>query len=133
VDRRIGDGEQLYGTDLGQQLEVPNVVVPYECLIGQHHRRHLRWARSGLLQTMNGNICQNGGYGVYSFTHGEVFYNISSIGCGTVQAFSQYWHTWSSTGINGIGVGPWSFTVSWSSEGHDWPQGSQPSNAVTPC
>jgi hypothetical protein len=69
----------------------------------------------------------------YSFYNGELFYNISSIGCGTIQAFSKYAHDWSSTTINGFGVGPWQLNVSWSSSSNRWELASQPSNAVTPC
>ncbi|MGO4255506.1 hypothetical protein [Marmoricola sp. RAF53] len=36
------------------------------------------------------------------------------------QAFAKYAHTWSTTKVNGIGVGPYSLSVSWSSSAHRW-------------
>jgi hypothetical protein len=69
----------------------------------------------------------------YSFYHGELFYDMNSIGCGSLKAYSKYLHTWSSTSIDGFSVGPYSFGIQWASSGHDWPLGSQPSSTVTPC
>jgi hypothetical protein len=71
-------------------------------------------------------------YRDYSFYHGEIFYSFSP-GCGALQAFSRYGHDWSSTTINGFGVGPWSLSISWSSSSNRWSKASGPSNAVTPC
>jgi hypothetical protein len=69
----------------------------------------------------------------YSFYHGEIFYDIGTIGCGTLQAFSKYGHDWASTTINGFSVGPWTLGLQWSSSSNRWERVSQPSTAVTPC
>jgi hypothetical protein len=69
----------------------------------------------------------------YSFANGIIYYDVSSIGCGTIQAFTKYAHTWDDTGINGIGVGPWSLSVQWANSGANWERASQPSSPVTPC
>jgi hypothetical protein len=69
----------------------------------------------------------------FNFYNGQLVYSINSPGCGSLQAFSLYAHTWNGTAVNGISVGPWSLGVSWSSSSNRWPDGSQPSNTVYPC
>jgi len=69
----------------------------------------------------------------YNFYNGNLVYEIKSVGCGTLQAFSKYAHTWKSTTVNSIGVGPYSLSVGWSSSDNKWELASQGSNAVKPC
>lgn len=69
----------------------------------------------------------------YSFYYGELFYMISNIGCGSIQAFSKYGHDWKNTTINGFSVGPWSLGISWSSSSNKWAKTSSPSTPVVPC
>ncbi len=69
----------------------------------------------------------------YSFAHGALTYQIRTIGCGPIQAFAKYAHTWSSNAVTGFGVGPWSLSVSWATSGESWERASQPSSVVTPC
>jgi hypothetical protein len=51
----------------------------------------------------------------------------------SVQAWSRYAHTWSSTAVDSIDIGKDSIGFGWHSEGHDWKIGSHPSNAVKVC
>jgi hypothetical protein len=51
----------------------------------------------------------------------------------SVQAWSRYAHTWSSTAVDSIDIGKDSIGFGWHSEGHDWKIGSHPSNAVKIC
>jgi hypothetical protein len=44
------------------------------------------------------------------------------------QAFAKYFHTWKSTSVNGIGVGPYSFSVSWSSADNHWAKAGNAGN-----
>jgi hypothetical protein len=76
------------------------------------------------------NGCTSNDYNMY---HGELFYYISTIGCGGIQAFAKYLHTWNTTTINGFGVGPWSFSVSWGGGTSHWERASAPSVNVVPC
>jgi hypothetical protein len=41
-------------------------------------------------------------------------------GCANVQAFAKYSHTWSSTGLTGVGVGPWAISFSWADSNYLW-------------
>lgn len=69
----------------------------------------------------------------YNFWWGQIVYSIDSPGCGSLQAFSKYGHTWNGTGVNvSVGV-PLSVSLSFSSTSNRWQLGSQPSNSVTPC
>ena len=68
--------------------------------------------------------------------HGEVvysFFGTKSGTCQSTQTFSSFWHTWSVTSINSIGVGPWAFSVGWISQGYSWPAGGQPGYIATVC
>lgn len=70
----------------------------------------------------------------YNFKYGSIIYYISNPGCGTLQAYAQYSHTWSSTSVNGIGVYSNGLSFSWSTTSDHWE--SSPGNggeAVTPC
>ena len=69
----------------------------------------------------------------YNVYNGTLVYEIRSIGCGVLQAFSKYGHTWSSTAVNSISVGPWSIGIGWSSTDNKWEKASAPSNAVQYC
>jgi hypothetical protein len=75
---------------------------------------------------------ENGG-SAYSWAFADLFYFIEDIGCGTIQAFAKYAHSWSSTSVNGIGVGPWSLNVQWSSSADRWEAVGPPSVAQHPC
>jgi hypothetical protein len=70
----------------------------------------------------------------YSFLSGTVYMYVRDFPCGqTIQAFAKYAHSWSSTAVNGIGVGVNSLTVQWSSSSNGWERASQPSQGLNPC
>jgi len=73
------------------------------------------------------------GSGDYSFYHGALTYTIGDIGCGVIQAFSKYGHSWTSSELTGLSVGPWSIGFQWSNSSRSWERGSLPSSEVTPC
>lgn len=50
-------------------------------------------------------------------------FGLASKGC--VQAYSKYGHAWGSTNVNGVGIGPWSISISWSSSVNRWEKSSQ--------
>jgi hypothetical protein len=69
----------------------------------------------------------------YSFYNGEIFMGITSMGCGPLQAFSRYSHTWSNVEITGVSFAPLSLGLSWSSSSNRWGKGSNNSSAVSIC
>jgi hypothetical protein len=71
-------------------------------------------------------IC--GGSNDYDFFHGYIVYTIGSIGCGALQAFSLYGHSWGGTQLSGVGVGPWSVSIEWTDWSAGWNAGSQPTS-----
>lgn len=73
------------------------------------------------------------GQNSYSWHHGYIQMNIDDIGCGTIQAFAKYAHSWSSTSVNGIGIAPWSISVQWSSTQNHWEAVGNPSSSQRPC
>jgi hypothetical protein len=69
----------------------------------------------------------------YSWHTGYILMNIKDIGCGSIQAFSRYAHSWKSTAVTGIGIGPWTVSVSWSATDSQWTAVGPPAEAVVPC
>lgn len=80
-------------------------------------------------------LCGGAGCGAldYNMYNGQIVYSINTPGCGELQAFSEYTHTWAGAAITGIGVGVDSISVSWSPTNKGWDVGSQPSTVVRPC
>jgi hypothetical protein len=74
-----------------------------------------RFCRSG-----NGGCTAND----YNFFNGSLFMSISP-GCGYLQAFPTYGHTWSSAQLTGVGVGPWSVSLSWAPDYLGWGKAGQ--------
>lgn len=64
----------------------------------------------------------------YNFFNGSLFLSITNIGCGYIQAFPKYGHTWSSASLTGLGVGPYSVSVSWSPNHLGWSKAGQSPN-----
>lgn len=70
----------------------------------------------------------------YSFYHGQLVYTIGVPGCGYLQAYSKYGHSWNSSDLSGISIGIDSVGFSWSATSNRWERGgSAPSNSVRPC
>jgi len=69
----------------------------------------------------------------YSWYHGDLYYDVSDIGCGVIQAFAKYGHGWTDTAVNGFGVGPYSLSIQWYSAEDRWAVASQPSRPLMPC
>ncbi|WP_155370514.1 hypothetical protein [Catellatospora vulcania] len=74
----------------------------------------------------------NGGW-KYDWASGQIVYSIADPGCGPLRALTVVSHNWSTTSINGVGVGPWSISVSWSPSAYGWKAVSSGSNTLTPC
>ncbi|MBV6729825.1 hypothetical protein [Nocardioides daeguensis] len=53
--------------------------------------------------------------------------------CKSVYGFASYGHTWSSTAVNGVGVGPYSISFQWSTTSNKWTAASQPGGTATVC
>lgn len=51
---------------------------------------------------------------------GTLTYSFRPLSSGCLQAFSKYGHTWASTSVNGVGVGPWSISIQWSTSSSRW-------------
>jgi hypothetical protein len=51
---------------------------------------------------------------------GTLTFSFRPLSSGCIQAFSKYGHTWSSTAVTGVGVGPWSISISWSAIDNHW-------------
>jgi hypothetical protein len=65
----------------------------------------------------------SGGRGIdYNMYSGTVTMGVNTPGCHKRDTYfyASYFHTWSSTGINSIGVASNGFVVGWTSEGHNW-------------
>lgn len=69
----------------------------------------------------------------FSFYNGQLVYSIGTPGCGQLQVFSEYGHTWSTTALTGLTIGVDNIGISWSPIANGWDNGSLPSNVVTPC
>jgi len=83
--------------------------------------------------TNGGALCVTG-YDDYSFYHGSLLYSFSNPGCGPLQAWSRYAHTWSSASITGVSLSyPAGLSISLSSTSNAWQKGSSASNQVTIC
>jgi len=67
------------------------------------------------------------GQEVISFTHTQ------TKTCKSVQGFSNYGHSWSTTSLSGFSIGVYSIGFSWTSAGHDWASQSQPGGVATVC
>ncbi|MEV4723577.1 hypothetical protein [Micromonospora humida] len=89
----------------------------------------------GVAARAQDRLCGGSGCGAldYNMYNGQIVYSINTPGCGELQAFSEYTHTWSTAQITGIGVGIDSISVSWNPTDKGWDKGSQPSNVVRPC
>lgn len=71
------------------------------------------------LQDRHADFFANGNYGAgKNAAYIDIVFSMKTLDSQCIQAFSNYAHTWSSTGITGFGVGPYSFSVSWSSDSH---------------
>jgi hypothetical protein len=66
--------------------------------------------------TSSGGWC-NGGvfFKDYDMQNGQIYLSVRALdgNCRWAQVFGDYAHSWSSTSITGVEVGPWSFGVSW--------------------
>jgi hypothetical protein len=63
------------------------------------------------------------GHGIdYNMYSGTVTMGVNTPGCHKADTYfyASYFHTWSTTGINSIGVASNGFSVGWSSSGHQW-------------
>ena len=69
-----------------------------------------------------------------NFAHGQIvnFFLDNVSGCRSIYGFSKFDHTWSSTDLTGIGIGPLSISFSNSSTSN-WQSTSQPGTAATIC
>jgi hypothetical protein len=57
----------------------------------------------------------------YNMEHGQVLFNVDNGGtCENIHAYGRYNHTWSSTSVNSVGVGPYSVVFGWNTTSNEW-------------
>ncbi len=68
------------------------------------------------------NVCSGTyQYADYNMEHGQILFNVDNGGtCTNVHAYGSYNHTWSSTSLNSIGVGPYSISFGWNTNSNQW-------------
>ncbi len=53
--------------------------------------------------------------------------------CKSIYGFAKYAHTWSSTSVNSVSIGPWSIGIGTNDNAHHWSAVSQPGGTATVC
>ncbi|WP_134741031.1 hypothetical protein [Nocardioides sp. 503] len=79
--------------------------------------------------------CDGSGIGVaINSARGQQVISFKKSGkCKTVYGFAKFGHSWDETGINGVGVGPYSVSFQWTKNENSWVVASQPGATAKVC